>query len=157
MEKLEQCLQITASGKIDMRSAPDVARLTSRYEMFKRIDADYYGYRDDEDGVLEKLERVAEAEAREKAIREWQRVEAIKQEAKKSVKSGEVASVKPVHENEEDKDLEGKNNDIHFQEVWQATFGPKQERRETSRARVWRQVKPFHETGEEKDFKRKER
>lgn len=105
-----------------MRSAPDVARLTSRYEMFKRIDADYYGYRDDEDGVLEKLERVAEAEAREKAIREWQRVEAIKQEAKKSVKSGEVASVKPVHENEDDKDLEGTNNDIDFEVLWQATF-----------------------------------
>jgi pre-mRNA-splicing factor ISY1 len=122
MEKLELCLQISASGKIDMRSAPDVARLTSRYEMFKRIDADYYGYRDDEDGVLVKLERVAEAEAREKAIREWQRVEAIKQEAKKSVKSGEVASVKPVHENEEDKDLEGKNNDIDFEVLWQATF-----------------------------------
>lgn len=30
--------------------------------MYQRIDADYYGYRDDDDGLLEKLE--AEAEAR---------------------------------------------------------------------------------------------
>jgi hypothetical protein len=29
--------------------------------MYQRIDADYYGYRDDDDGLLEKLESVAEA------------------------------------------------------------------------------------------------
>ena len=27
-----------------------------RYDIYKRIDASYYGYRDDEDDILEKLE-----------------------------------------------------------------------------------------------------
>jgi pre-mRNA-splicing factor ISY1 len=37
----------------------EVARRT-RYDMYQRIDADYYGYRDDEDGLLENLEKEAE-------------------------------------------------------------------------------------------------
>lgn len=81
--------------------------------MFKRIDADYYGYRDDEDGILVRLEAEAEKAAREAAIREWERVEAIKQEAKRSVKSGEVVTVKPLHASEEaDRDLEGEQADV---------------------------------------------
>jgi hypothetical protein len=28
--------------------------------MYQRIDADYYGYRDDDDGLLERLERTEE-------------------------------------------------------------------------------------------------
>jgi len=43
----------------------------TRYDMYQRIDADYYGYRDDDDGLLEKLEKVAEAKGREKLIDEW--------------------------------------------------------------------------------------
>ena len=35
----------------------------TRGELMRDVDADYYGYRDDDDGVLEPLERVAEAEA----------------------------------------------------------------------------------------------
>jgi pre-mRNA-splicing factor ISY1 len=58
--------------------------------MYKRIDADYYGYRDDEDGILEKLEQVAEKQMRAQAIEEWQQIEAVKNEARKGVKSGEV-------------------------------------------------------------------
>lgn len=37
----------------------------------KDIDADYYGYRDDDDGILLPLEQKAEQEAREKAVQEW--------------------------------------------------------------------------------------
>lgn len=37
----------------------------------KDIDADYYGYRDDDDGILSPLEQKAEQEAREKAMQEW--------------------------------------------------------------------------------------
>jgi len=48
----------------------DVTRRT-RHELYQRIDADYYGYRDDEDGLLEKLEAEAEQKAREVAIEEW--------------------------------------------------------------------------------------
>lgn len=37
----------------------------------KDIDADYYGYRDDDDGILLPLEQKAEQEARQKAVEEW--------------------------------------------------------------------------------------
>lgn len=82
---------------------PPVKKRRSRYEIFKRIDASYYGYRDDEDGVLEKLEAVAEAKMREMAVKEWERVEEIKKEARMEVKSGEVATAGAIlYEEEED-------------------------------------------------------
>lgn len=37
----------------------------------KDIDADYYGYMDDDDGILVPLEQKAEKEAREKCVKEW--------------------------------------------------------------------------------------
>lgn len=82
---------------------PEAKKRRSRYEIYKRIDASYYGYRDDEDGILEKVERPAEEEMRARALREWQRIESVKREARLTVKSGEVAAVKPVlFEEEED-------------------------------------------------------
>nr|SVE80252.1 EOG090X09UC [Daphnia magna] len=44
----------------------------SRAELMKDIDADYYGYRDDDDGILIPLEQEAEKEAVAKAVAEWQ-------------------------------------------------------------------------------------
>ncbi|XP_010260934.1 PREDICTED: pre-mRNA-splicing factor ISY1 homolog [Nelumbo nucifera] len=82
---------------------PELKKRRSRYEIFKRIDASYYGYRDDEDGVLEKAEAPAEKKVREAALNEWLLMEKIKQEAKMAVKSGEVASAATVlFEEEED-------------------------------------------------------
>lgn len=43
----------------------------TRAELMKDIDADYYGYRDDDDGILLPLEQKAEQEARKRATREW--------------------------------------------------------------------------------------
>lgn len=43
----------------------------TRAELMKDIDADYYGYMDDDDGILIPLEQKAEQEAREKCIEEW--------------------------------------------------------------------------------------
>ncbi|GJW73013.1 pre-mRNA-splicing factor ISY1 [Tanacetum coccineum] len=40
----------------------------SRYDIYKRIEASYYGYRDDEDGVLEKVERGAEERMRAESV-----------------------------------------------------------------------------------------
>lgn len=37
----------------------------------KDIDADYYGYMDDDDGILIPLEQKAEQEAREICVRDW--------------------------------------------------------------------------------------
>ncbi|XP_056641966.1 pre-mRNA-splicing factor ISY1 homolog [Diorhabda carinulata] len=43
----------------------------SRAELMKDIDADYYGYMDDDDGILIPLEVKAEKEALQKSVAEW--------------------------------------------------------------------------------------
>lgn len=77
-----------------------------RYDIYKRIDASYYGYRDEEDGILEKLEGPAEKKMQAAAVKEWMEMEEIKREAMKAVKSGEVVEVglgsKILFEEEED-------------------------------------------------------
>ncbi|XP_042421640.1 pre-mRNA-splicing factor ISY1 homolog isoform X1 [Zingiber officinale] len=75
---------------------PEVKRRRTRYEIYKRIDASYYGYRDDEDGILEKLEATSQEEMRHQLIQEFERIKAIQSEAMRMVKSGEVASVEPT-------------------------------------------------------------
>ena len=57
---------------------PELRKRRTRYDIYKRIDASYYGYRDDEDGVLEKLEVGAEKRMRADKVREWEEMEAIK-------------------------------------------------------------------------------
>ena len=47
---------------------PELRKRRTRYDIYKRIDASYYGYRDDEDGVLERLEAVAEERMRAEAM-----------------------------------------------------------------------------------------
>lgn len=74
----------------------------NRYELFRRIDMDYYGYRDEEDGILVPLETKAEAEALVEAEEEWERVRAAKEEAKRRVASGEEASVRSTAEGGEE-------------------------------------------------------
>lgn len=88
---------------------PELRKRRTRYDIYKRIDASYYGYRDDEDGVLERLEVPAEEKMRREAVEEWNRLEEIRREARKSVKSGEVvtssataAARELLHEEEED-------------------------------------------------------
>jgi len=53
----------------------------SRHEMYRHIDADYYGFRDDEDGILGKLEAQAEKKMRLEAMKEWEATEAVRQAA----------------------------------------------------------------------------
>ncbi|OMO88727.1 Mitochodrial transcription termination factor-related protein [Corchorus olitorius] len=53
---------------------PELRKRRSIYNIYKRINASYYGYRDGEDGVLEKVEGSAEANLREEeADKEWRR------------------------------------------------------------------------------------
>lgn len=40
----------------------------TRHQLLQHIDADYYGFRDEEDGVLEKVEAQAEALLREQVL-----------------------------------------------------------------------------------------
>eukprot|EP01112_Ceratiomyxa_fruticulosa_P016232 TRINITY_DN4870_c0_g1_i1.p1 TRINITY_DN4870_c0_g1~~TRINITY_DN4870_c0_g1_i1.p1 ORF type:complete len:340 (-),score=71.55 TRINITY_DN4870_c0_g1_i1:67-999(-) len=44
----------------------------NRSDLYRGVDADYYGFRDDEDGILVKLESEAEKEALEEAKIEWE-------------------------------------------------------------------------------------
>ncbi|CAO3628925.1 unnamed protein product [Cunninghamella echinulata] len=52
----------------------------SRTEMYKNIDADYYGYRDEEDGVLLEIEKQYEEQLVEKLSKELPDGEEIKME-----------------------------------------------------------------------------
>ncbi|KAF4376896.1 hypothetical protein G4B88_018436 [Cannabis sativa] len=83
---------------------PELRKRRTRYDIYKRIDASYYGYRDDEDGVLGRVEAPAEDKMRAGAVADWRRMEEIRKEAKRSVKSGEVAMVakEVLFEEEED-------------------------------------------------------
>ncbi|GAB6029180.1 NineTeen Complex (NTC) component [Chamberlinius hualienensis] len=60
----------------------------SRAELMKDVDADYYGYRDDDDGILIKLEMEAEIKAIEEAKKEWQ-----SNQGKLKTKSKEVVNI----------------------------------------------------------------
>lgn len=54
------------------KSAPERAKRT-RFEMMKGIDADYYGYRDDDDGILVRLEAAVEQEKLEANLVAWEK------------------------------------------------------------------------------------
>ena len=51
---------------------PPKAPRKNRGELYKNIDADYYGYRDDDDGILAPLEVDTELRMRDEAIAEWE-------------------------------------------------------------------------------------
>ncbi|GLV34159.1 uncharacterized protein CBL_00089 [Carabus blaptoides fortunei] len=65
----------------------------TRAELMKDIDADYYGYRDDDDGILLPLELRAERKSIQKAVSAWI---AKKEE---SLKNGEEGQEEPEEEN----------------------------------------------------------
>ncbi|KAG0502349.1 hypothetical protein HPP92_002421 [Vanilla planifolia] len=104
---------------------PEMRKRRTRYDIYKRIDASYYGYRDDEDGILEKLEASAEKEMRERAEAEWWKTEQIRREAKNAVKSGEVMTVEPT------------TKEILFEEVEDVV---EEERRERERDEMERSI-----------------
>jgi len=55
-------------------AAPPPPKRT-RYEMYKGVDADYYGYRDDDDGTLAPSERLQEEQAKLDALEAWKKRE----------------------------------------------------------------------------------
>lgn len=57
--------------------------------MHRSINADYYGYRDEEDGVLEAVEGKAEALMRAQLLEEWEEREAERQAALAGVRTAE--------------------------------------------------------------------
>lgn len=106
---------------------PELRKRRTRYDIYKRIDASYYGYRDEEDGVLARVEGPAEVKMRAEAEEEWRRVEEIRREARKGAK--EVVMVgapkEVLFEEEEDvveeermererKEMENRENEREF-------------------------------------------
>lgn len=69
------------------KDAPRQVRRT-RAEMYRQINADYYGFRDEDDGVLVHVEAEAEADMRRLAMEDWDAKEAERQAALASVRGG---------------------------------------------------------------------
>jgi len=76
-----------------MSKAPPERQKRTRFEMMKGIDADYYGYRDDDDGVLVPLEQAAEVERLKKLKAEWA---AAQKKRKQTDPEGVAASERDV-------------------------------------------------------------
>eukprot|EP00898_Chlorokybus_atmophyticus_P008873 jgi/Chlat1/8988/Chrsp94S08339 len=74
---------------------PEKKQRRTRYDMFKSIDADYYGFRDEEDGVLVKVEVDAEKKLIAQAVARWEEEQRERAQAKQHVTSGDVVNVEP--------------------------------------------------------------
>lgn len=93
---------------------PPRAPRKNRAELYKNIDADYYGYRDDDDGVLITLEKEMESKVRKAEIVEWD----------KKVENGEIVVYEVeeknlylsgfIGENEDDDNEEPEGGDQKF-------------------------------------------
>ncbi|EDO45398.1 predicted protein [Nematostella vectensis] len=79
----------------------------TRGELYKDIDADYYGYRDEDDGVLVPIEQEAEEEAISRAMDEWKRKKEEGQVELEDEDEEDIYAVKPGPEgDDEDMDTE---------------------------------------------------
>lgn len=74
-----------------LRSEPPPPPKRTRYEMYKGVDADYYGYRDDDDGLLGSSEALQEQQVRQQALEEWKSREIARR--KKAMGQGQGALV----------------------------------------------------------------
>ncbi|CAL8463792.1 g3326 [Coccomyxa elongata] len=79
--------QLPGVRELFEKEAPRQLRRT-RHQMYQHINADYYGFRDEEDGVLEKVEAEAERNVRQKLMEEWAEKEAERQTALAGVAGG---------------------------------------------------------------------
>lgn len=76
----------------------------TRAELMKDIDADYYGYMDDDDGILIPLEINAEKLAVQKVVTEWKLKKEQKMETGSSDEETEEADIYAVVESDEDEE-----------------------------------------------------
>lgn len=74
--------------------APPPPPRKTRAELMKGIDADYYGYRDDDDGVLIPLERRHEKEVQARLVAEWR-------DKKEAIARGEMVEKTTPQQEEE--------------------------------------------------------
>ncbi|CAI9097649.1 OLC1v1034123C1 [Oldenlandia corymbosa var. corymbosa] len=89
------------------KKPPVLRKRRTRYDIYKRIDASYYGYRDDEDGMLEKLEKLSAETIRAEAVEEWMQMENItKKSSRKAAKVGDVGLARRILREEEEDVIE---------------------------------------------------
>ncbi|NXM56052.1 ISY1 factor, partial [Illadopsis cleaveri] len=69
-------------------------------ELMKDIDAEYYGYRDEDDGILEPLEQEREKKVRAEAVEKWK----MEREARLARGEEEEEDIYAVHEEESDEE-----------------------------------------------------
>ena len=95
------------------QQAPPAPTRKTRSELMKNIDADYYGYRDEDDGMLVPLELEHEKKARAQKVVEWKaRKEAIlRGEAVPSTATGEDRDIYSVRE-DSDEEMEPSSTEI---------------------------------------------
>jgi pre-mRNA-splicing factor ISY1 len=71
-------MKILPDVKEIFNKPPKVKKRRCRYDIYKQIDAtSYYGYRNYEDGILEKFEQPEEEKMQARALREWQMIEFV--------------------------------------------------------------------------------
>jgi len=90
------------------RQEPPPPPKRTRYEMYKGVNADYYGYRDDDDGTLQPLERLQEEQGKIDALEEWktQETKKLKLELKDEKKAKQrVAAMIAEFEKPQDKEF----------------------------------------------------
>ncbi|KAK5846748.1 hypothetical protein PVK06_003045 [Gossypium arboreum] len=71
-----------------LRSRQSCKKRRTRYDIYMYTNASYYGYRDEEDGVLARVEGPTEVKMRAEANEELRRMEEIRREAKEVVSVG---------------------------------------------------------------------
>ncbi|GAB1601171.1 pre-mRNA-splicing factor ISY1 homolog [Argonauta hians] len=86
----------------------------TRADLMKDIDAVYYGYRDDDDGVLIPLEREQEKLALEKKIEEWKEMKEafLRGEISEEMKNNEEDGEANIYAVEEDSDSGGEQEKV---------------------------------------------
>lgn len=80
----------------------------TRTELMKFVDADYFGYRDEDDGIINALEKDAELRARKLAIEKW-RTDLIRDQEVHGIKFDEVEDY--------DEDVTEMKNLIEYKEI----------------------------------------
>ncbi|KAK9826190.1 hypothetical protein WJX81_006192 [Elliptochloris bilobata] len=93
--------QLPGVRELFEKEAPRVLRRT-RHQLYQHINADYYGFRDEEDGLLEKVEAAAEQQLRQQWMDEWREKEAEREAALAGVAGGvagaEMATEAPTQQ-----------------------------------------------------------
>lgn len=81
----------------------------TRAELMKDIDADYYGYMDDDDGILVPLEMEAEKLAVQKSVAEWKAKKESRMSTDQSSDEEEEVNIYAEKQTEEEQDEDGLN------------------------------------------------